>query len=213
MVITFLVDNQNSWIMPFATRMLDELRGHGHEVHLVHDQKDIVPGDCAFFLGCEKLVGKDVRAKNTHNLVVHESALPRGKGWSPLTWQILEGKNDIPVTLFEAADDVDSGVIYMQEVIHFQGHELNDELKRQQGEATVRLVRAFVDVYPNIAGKSQHGQESFYPRRTPKDSELDPGKTIREQFPLLRVVDNERYPAFFRHAGKKYILKIYSVDE
>jgi methionyl-tRNA formyltransferase len=30
---------------------------------------------------------------------VHESALPQGQGWSPMTWQILEGASPIPVTL------------------------------------------------------------------------------------------------------------------
>jgi len=28
----------------------------------------------------------------------------------------------------------------------------------------------------------------------------------------LRVVDNERYPAFFYRQGKKYIIKIYEED-
>ena len=34
-------------------------------------------------------------------------------------------------------------------------------------------------------------------KRTPADSEIDPGKSILEQFNLLRIVDSERYPAFF----------------
>ena len=33
-------------------------------------------------------------------------------------------------------------------------------------------------------------------------------KSIDEQFNLLRVCDNERYPAFFYKDGVKYILKI-----
>jgi methionyl-tRNA formyltransferase len=45
--------------------------------------------------------------------------------------------------------------------------------------------------------------------RTSKDSKLNMNKTIKNQFNLLRIVDNERYPAYFIYNNKKYILKIY----
>ena len=56
--------------------------------------------------------------------------------------------------------------------------------------------------------KKQEGVESFYPKRGPKDSELDVNKTIKEQFNLLRTTDNKAYPAFFEMKGETYILKI-----
>ena len=213
MIITILVDNLRSWIVPHAERLVRELRALVHEVHYVHEHSEVVKGELAFFLGCERLVKPETLAKNKHNLVVHESALPAGKGWSPLTWQILEGKNDIPITLFEAQESVDSGDIYLQDEMHFEGHELNSELKHAQGRKTMELVKKFVAAYPNIPGRKQHGEESFYLRRIAKDSEIDPNKTIAEQFNLLRVVDNERYPAFFRYKEKKYILKIEKAQE
>jgi methionyl-tRNA formyltransferase len=145
-----------------------------------------------------------------HNLVVHESDLPLGKGWSPLTWQILEGKNRIPVTMIEAEKKVDSGVIYAQEWMEFQSHELVEELRAAQAEATIRLCKKFVREYPGIvdSAREQKGEESFYSKRKPEDSRLDPDKSIREQFNLLRVVDNEKYPAFFDMHGQRYLLKI-----
>jgi len=45
------------------------------------------------------------------NLVVHESDLPRGKGFAPVKWQILDGKKEIPVCLLETTEQVDSGDI------------------------------------------------------------------------------------------------------
>ena len=59
-----------------------------------------------------------------------------------------------------------------------------------------------------MKGESQRGEETFYKKRTPKDSELDINKTIKEQFNLLRIVDNEKYPAFFKFKNKIYTLKI-----
>lgn len=207
MKVQVLVDNPNSWIIPHAKKLVNFLKESGHETNLIHKHVEVIEGDILCLLGCEKIF--KALDKNKHNLVVHESDLPKGKGWSPLTWQILEGKNEIPITLFEAAEGVDSGVIYFQDTIHLEGNELNYEIKNKQGEVTNDLIIKFINSYPNVTGKEQKGEESFYPKRTPKDSELDIHKSIEEQFNLLRVCDNERYPAWFEINGKRYILKIY----
>jgi methionyl-tRNA formyltransferase len=76
------------------------------------------------------------------------------------------------------------------------------------------LCRAFIAGYPETARQSraQTGEPSYYPRRRPDDSRLDPNKTLAEQFNLLRVVDNERYPAFFEHHGQRYLVKVEKSD-
>lgn len=214
MKLSILVDNRESWFFPYAVVLTQDLRAANHTVALVHNSADLAEGDCAFFLSCEKLVKPETLAKHKHNLVLHSSALPAGKGWSPLTYLILEGKDEIPMTLFEATEAVDSGNIYLQDTIHFAGHELNPELKEIQGKKIIEMIKQFMNHYPNITARPQasHG-ESFYPRRRSADSELDPTKTLAEQFALLRVVDNERYPAFFHYRGHKYIIKIYKADD
>ena len=152
------------------------------------------------------------RARYRNNLVVHESDLPKGRGWSPMSWHILEGTQRIPVTMLEAADEVDAGPIYLREWIELEGHELSPEWRELQANSTRRLCRYFVTQYPAILERvrQQEGEPSFHLRRRPKDSELDPLKSITEQFNLLRIVDNENYPAFFEVAGKRFILRIES---
>ena len=73
-------------------------------------------------------------------------------------------------------------------------------------------VLKFLENYPN-QGKEQKGEETFYDKRGPKDSQLSIDKSLKEQFNLLRVCDNERYPAFFYLNDKKYVLKIFKEDE
>lgn len=209
MKISLVSDNLDSWIIPYVKRLKSELSKKGHEVKFLSDNKKITTGDVAFFLACENLVKADVLKRSSHNIVIHESKLPQGKGWSPLTWQILEGKNKIPITLFEAELSVDSGDIYLQDTMNFKGDELLDEIKQEQGEKTVSLVLEYVKRYKSILGKKQKGKSTFYQRRIPKDSELDINKSIKEQFNNLRVADNERYPTFFKHKGQTYIIKIY----
>lgn len=211
MLVQILIDNPNSWILEYAEQLLIQIRNEfKFEAKLVHNHQDIIKGDVLCLLGCEKIF-KNLKL-NKYNLVVHESDLPKGKGWSPLTWQVLEGKKKIPITLFEATEKVDAGKIYKQDFIELEGHELLPEIKHLQGLKTNNLILDFLKNFP-LQGKNQQGEESFYSRRGPKDSQLSIEKTIKEQFNLLRVCDNERYPAFFYLNDKKYILKIFKEDE
>ncbi|MWV55310.1 formyltransferase family protein [Chlorobium phaeovibrioides] len=182
----------------------------GHWVSWVNAPAEVPEGDLCFILNCSKLVKPDVLSRNTHNLVIHASDLPKGKGWSPWTWLIVEGSNEIPLTLFEAEASVDSGVIYLQKWVQFKGDELIDEIRKTLAEEMVKMCQQFVEDYPDIVqqGRVQVGPESYYPRRCPANSALDPDKSISQQFNLLRVVDNDRYPAFFEHNGCRYVLKI-----
>lgn len=211
MKIQVLVDNPNSWILPYSKQLISKIYDEFEiKVTLLHNHDDVEKGDLLFLLACEKIFKK--LDYNSYNLVIHESDLPRGKGWSPLTWQVLEGKKRIPITLFEAVKAVDAGEVYLQDYIELVGHELLTEIKHQQGLKTIDLILEFIRNKTKISGKAQEGESTFYAKRSPKDSALDIHKSIDEQFNLLRIVDNERYPAFFEKNGQKYIIKIYKDD-
>lgn len=209
MKVTLVIDNPKSWINKYKDILIDRLKNLSCKVSFCRDYKKIKNGDIAIFLSCEKIVPKEFLKKSKHNLIIHASNLPKGKGWSPLTWQILQGKNKIPITLFEAIEKPDSGPIYYKDYIILEGHELIDEIREKLFQKILELLIKFIKNYPDNKPKPQKGKETFFPRRTPKDSELNIHKSIKEQFNLLRVVDNERYPAFFYYKGHKYILKIY----
>lgn len=205
-----LVSDKGSWINSYLSSLVADLIILGHKVCWVHKIDELLDEDIVFYLSCGQLTPKAVLDRHKHNLVVHESDLPKGRGCSPLTWQILEGKNEIPITLFEAKEEVDSGPIYLQSIMRFRGHELVDELREKQAIHTVQLCLEFIRRYPEVTQQARHqqGKPTFYPKRGPKDSWINPDKTIREQFDLLRVVDNERYPAWFEVGGQRYLLKI-----
>lgn len=205
--ITILTD-ETSWMNKYNVILAQELQALGHDVKILQSKNELEQGDIAFFLSCFEIVEKHKLKLNKHNLVVHESNLPQGKGWSPMSWQILEGKNIIPVTLFEASEEVDAGDIYNQDEVILKGNELISEWQELLGQKTIEMCISFVQKYNEIKPKKQIGIGSFYPKRTPKDSEVNINKTINEQFNLLRIVDNEKYPAFFEINGCKYKLKI-----
>jgi len=179
-------------------------------VRWIHNPAQLAPGHVCLLLSCGRLLSAEQLALHRHNLVVHESALPQGQGWSPMTWQILEGASRIPITLFEATAALDAGPIYLQQQIALQGHELLEEWRALQAEATLELCLAWFDRYREVVatGQAQQGESSHYRRRRPADSQLDPERSLAEQFNLLRVADNQRYPAFFDWLGRRYVLQV-----
>lgn len=207
--------DSRSWMNAHIPALIIDWVYEGHEVRWAHEAAELPEGDVCFYLSYGKIVSSKLLATHTNNLVVHESDLPKGRGWSPLTWQVLEGASRIPVTLFEAAESVDRGDIYLQEWIELEGNELVDDLRSLQVNATINLCQHFIREYPKIlkSARPQVGEATYYPRRRPDDSKIDPDRTIREQFILLRVSDNQRYPAWCYINNKKYILRIDRADK
>jgi len=199
-----ILTSRNQWFEKYVSKLSEELK-----CALFFEHENIENFDVVFILSYHKIIPNNILLKNKHNIVIHASPLPKGKGWAPLFWQILEGKNKIVFTMFEASNGVDNGNIYMQKVLKLTGYELHDEIREKQAKLTINMCKEFIDNYDKYKNPiPQSGKESFYTKRTSQDSELDIDKTIKEQFNLLRIVDNENYPAFFYMDGKKYVLTI-----
>ena len=208
--ITLLSDS-SSWLNAYLSELVQGLWKRGHAVRWIHNPAQLAAGDVCLLLSCSRLLDADQLALHRHNLVVHESDLPHGQGWSPMTWQILEGAEHIPVTLFEATAKLDAGPIYLQQEIKLNGEELVEEWRALQAQASIELCMAWLDRYRTIVAtaRPQEGEPTHYRRRRPIDSQLDPERSLAEQFGLLRVVDNHHYPAFFKWRGHSFLINVY----
>jgi methionyl-tRNA formyltransferase len=185
----------------------------GHSISLLHDRGELRGGDILFLVSCSQVLREEERTKYRAVLVLHASDLPRGRGWSPHIWSILNGENEITVTLLAASEPVDTGAIYIQTRFTLEGHELLVEINAKLFEAELSLMTQAVERLHNIQPIPQSGDCGSYMRkRFPADSRLDPHKTIVEQFDLLRIADSDRHPAFFDYRGKRYLLKIEKDD-
>ena len=201
-----ILTTPNQWFIPYAKKLQKDII----ESELFLDHKEINSNfDILFILSYHNIIPQEFLDKNKHNIVIHASALPKGKGWAPLFWQVLEGKKKIPFSMFEASNGVDNGNIYMQKTLKLTGYELNEELREKQANHTIDMCLEFINNYDKYKIPTpQSGDETFYKKRTSQDSKLDIDKTIKEQFNLLRIVNNDEYPAFFEIDGHRYILKI-----
>jgi len=185
-----------------------------HEIKLVRSKKDLSGGDILFLISCSEIISKHDRAKFKKSLLLHASDLPKGRGWSPHIWQILNDVNIIIISLLEVDDELDSGDIWKKIKINIPKSALFDVINELIFKAEMELMDFALENLYNISPSKQATiQASYWPKRSPKDSEIDIYKSVDEQFNLIRVSDPKRFPAFFYKNGKKFKLKIELFDE
>ena len=212
MEITILCTDEKHKIIPFLQKWKIS-NSSSHNISLVNSSSEVGNGDILFLISCLEIIKSDIRSRFKHTLVIHESDLPHGKGWSPIQWQILNGSNSITLTLLDAADKVDSGDIWKKEIVKFEGHELSNEINSQIFPLKLDLMDFAIENINHVNKTIQKEiDEPHFPRRTPKDSEIDISKSIFEQFNLLRIADNERYPCFFNYLGHNYKISLSKID-
>ncbi|MDP8568084.1 formyltransferase family protein [Methylophilus aquaticus] len=180
----------------------------GHEIIIVDNKSDLVSGDFLFLISCSQIIEKAILKNFKYSLVLHASDLPKGRGWSPYIWSILNGEHTITVSLLEVAEKVDTGRIWLKKQFALEGHELAAEINNLLFKTEVDLMSEAIENHYQIQPYEQRGDPTYWVRRLPNDSRLDPNKTISEQIDLLRVADNNRYPCFFDHRGHRYLIKI-----
>lgn len=184
--------------------------GSYHEISIVQNKKDAIGGDLLFLISCSEIIAAKDRIKYKKVLLIHASDLPKGRGWSPHIWQIINGATEITLSLLEADDVVDSGAIWFKKNISIPSHALWDEINKIIFEEELHLMSFAVEQFPNvipIKQKLENGT-SYYAKRTPEMSKLDPSKSLGEQFDLIRVCDPLRYPAIFEYRGHKYKIEL-----
>ena len=198
----------NGWLSEWS-----ETATQHHEVRILNSMSQLIAGDLLFLVSCAEVIPEGIRSRYTHTVVIHASDLPEGRGWSPHVWAILEGASTITVSAINAENRVDSGAIWAKRNFALVGHELHDEINDALFKTEMKLlddVVSMVERGENPAPQPR-GIDSYYPRRTPADSEIDADRSIAEQFEKIRVADPNRYPAFFKLRGHVYKMSIRKV--
>lgn len=207
--IEILCSSPDHPVMPWLIRWMEK-RSNRDTISLVHSKKDLGAGDILFLISVSEIIGSDIRMRFQHTAVVHASDLPEGRGWSPHVWTILSGGDNIVVSALEAEDRVDSGAIWAKTCIEIPKTALCDDINERLFDATLELMSRVCDMVET--GERPQPQDdrapSYWPRRTPKDSEIDPNESIASQFDAIRISDPDRYPAFFRLHGEVFEIRL-----
>lgn len=207
--VGFLFDKTNNWIFEDVKNYNNEINKKKYSTKYSYNPIVFKDFEIVFIINYTKIISDKLLNKIKLPVVVHASDLPKGKGFAPLIWQILEGKNHINISMIKAVKQFDSGPIIFKEKLKLNGHELYKELRSKLAKIILKLIKKLLLDYPKIKYNQQNGKSTFYRRRYPKDSRLNINKNIKSQFNLLRTCDNEKWPAYFNYKNKKYIIKIY----
>ena len=162
---------------------------------------------------------------------LHLSGFPFNKGAHPNFWSFIDNTPS-GISIHEIDGGIDTGKIIYQKKIDF---DLSNNKKKLNFYNTYsflfkeienlfmknidELINNKFNSYAQIGNgschrkkifvKKQKGRSSYFKKRTKKDSEININKNIKSQFNLLRIVDNDNYPAFFKFKKNVYIIKIF----
>jgi len=199
----------NSWL-----KMWIENYKNDHQIHLFRSKSDLVGGNILFLISCAEIISEDESSKFDKTLIIHASDLPTGRGWNPHIWEIINDAKQVTLSLLEAENEIDSGDIWKNIQVKIPQTALYKEINELIFKAELELMDYAVTNFSRVVPTKQLLEgASFWPKRTPQDSEIDIYKSIDEQFNLIRVCDAERFPAFFYKDGRKFNLTIEGTDE
>ena len=205
--VLFLLDKKNNWIEKFLKENI--LNFPKKFNYKITKSPKSIKNKIVFVLSYTRILDKNFILKNKEVLIAHPSKLPRDKGFSPVQNQILRGQNTIHVSLIKASKEVDSGPIAFTDTFFLEGHELSNEIREQQAKSIFKLIKKFLNNYPNISYRKQKGVSTFNKKRGANANKLNIQKSIKSQLNTLRISDNENYPAFFNYKKNTYVLKIF----
>jgi len=193
--IAFLFDKTNPWLLNYIP-LFNKLTKKNYKYNFFKDYTKINNFEIVFVLGYTRVLPDDFLKKNRIVLIIHESNLPKYKGFAPIQWQILKNKKNITnsLVMLENKEKVDSGKIVLQNKILLNGDELYDEIRDKQFNSTYKLIKKFLHIYPNFKIRKQKGKSTFLRKRKPGDSRININKNIKSQFNLLRISNNDDWP-------------------
>lgn len=165
------------------------------------------PPDLLFMSSWRYLVARAVYQRaRLGAFVFHDSLLPAYRGFSPTVWAMINGEDHTGVTLFEAAEGVDTGPIVTQRRVPIGADDtIADVLPRVTGAYLDVLTEQLPALLAGTAPRTpQNEREATYTcRRLPDDNRIDWSLPAYEIYNLIRAVTAPYPGAFTTFEGRK----------
>ncbi len=196
---------------------LDDIRAlaeaHGtqfHEARRVGGRRefwDTTPVDLMLVVSWRYLIPAEIYRRPTRGtFVFHDALLPAYRGFAPTVWAIINGEDHTGATLFEIADEVDSGDIVAQQRVPITADATIAEVLEDVTQAYLWLLE---DKLPALlAGTATRSaqdqtQATFTCKRLPEDNRIDWTQSTPRIYNLIRAVTTPYPGAFTSLAGRK----------
>lgn len=146
----------------------------------------------------------------------HSSRLPEGRGGAPVNWSLIDGAEEVWISLFHYESGVDSGDVVARGSVPVNPR---DDIKTIFDELVVEACRVLDRVRcdledGDVSGERQSLKRATYrPRRQPQDGLIDWGRDPDVQYDWVRAQTSPYPGAYSFHGGAKItVLRSEPVD-
>jgi len=150
-------------------------------------------------------------------LNVHPTLLPKYRGFRSAAHVIINGETKSGVTVHFISEEMDQGDILLQKEFPLTVFDTSLSMIRKGAEIEPPLVyealqKLRAGTYVRTPQDPRHA--TTYPGiRTPKDSEIDWNRPLKELYNAIRACDPDRYPAFFHVEGQKVCVRFWRPEK
>lgn len=141
--------------------------------------------------------------------VFHDSLLPEYRGFAPTVWAIINGNDHTGVTLFEIAEDVDSGDIIDQQKVDIDIEDTIEVIMEKVTQVYLEILERNLGVL--LSGNAtrtpqNHSLATYTCKRNPEDNQIDWNFSSEDIYNLIRATSRPYTGAFtFIEDKKLYI--------
>ena len=130
--------------------------------------------------------------------------LPYGKGRSPLNWSIIRDFRQVYFNFFKYVAKADSGLIYSTTKFEINDWDTIESIKEKDLIVTKNEVGKLINDYKNndikLFPQKDNIEETFFPKRSPRDGKIDLSLGVRDTYNLIRGVSRP-FPGAFLMCG------------
>ena len=198
---------------------------------IVQPKKD--DSDYSGFLEKIKTLSPDLFIVNSYSLILredllsipvfgavnlHGALLPKYRGANPVQWAIINGENEIGVTLHEMDRGLDSGPIIHQVRIELRDDDTWIDAFDKIADTSTDILGEYLPLLKEGKWKSvaqEHSESSQYPRRKPDDGLISWDMPPTKIYNMIRALVHPLPGVYYhdRNGNKVFIREFMSMSE
>ncbi|MEO6254699.1 MAG: methionyl-tRNA formyltransferase [Ferruginibacter sp.] len=169
--------------------------------------KDLKP-DLILVIGWYYMIPESIMSIPPKGAIgIHASLLPKYRGNAPLVWAIINGEKETGISLFYFDKGVDTGDIIAQKKFVINDTDTIKEVLEKTKECSIQILIENIPLLQNNKAPrfvQDHTQATIFPKRTPKDGEIDWAMSPKQIKNFIRA-QTKPYPGAFTYINEKKI--------